>query len=68
MEKDFALVPCLAPEDESCAIGNVCRLAAALREACGAFLETLSRYTLADLVPHRRRLVRLPPPAPARDR
>jgi Rrf2 family nitric oxide-sensitive transcriptional repressor len=48
-EPDFALVECFGP-DNHCLITPRCRLKGALREALQAFVGTLDRYTLADLV------------------
>lgn len=48
-EPDFALVECFA-SDNQCVITPRCRLRGALKEALGAFLVALDRYTLADLV------------------
>ena len=48
-EPDFALVECLST-DNRCLITPRCRLRGALKEALGAFIGTLDRYTLADLI------------------
>jgi len=48
-EPDFALVECFSSGNE-CVITPRCRLRGALKEALEAFLGTLDRYTLADLV------------------
>jgi Rrf2 family nitric oxide-sensitive transcriptional repressor len=48
-EPDFALVECLTPANQ-CLITPRCRLRGALKEALGAFLTSLDRYTLADLI------------------
>jgi Rrf2 family transcriptional regulator, nitric oxide-sensitive transcriptional repressor len=48
-EPDFALVECLEL-DNQCVITARCRLRGALKEALGAFIGTLDRYTLADLI------------------
>lgn len=48
-EPDFALVECLGAGNE-CVITPRCRLRGALKEAFGAFIGTLDRYTLADLL------------------
>ncbi|SIS58383.1 Rrf2 family transcriptional regulator [Alicyclobacillus vulcanalis] len=47
MEDDFAVVGCFA--DASCVLLPGCRLRRALGEAVDAFLETLNRYTLAEV-------------------
>ena len=49
-EPEMALVPCFDPADVSCAIFSGCVLRGVLSEARGAFLATLDRHTLADLV------------------
>lgn len=48
-EPDFALVECLSSGDQ-CIITSRCRLRGVLKEALEAFVETLDRYTLADLM------------------
>ena len=48
-EPDFALVDCFSPGNH-CLITPRCRLKGVLKEALGAFMATLDRYTLADLV------------------
>lgn len=48
-EPDFALVECFTPEN-NCLITPRCRLKGVLKEALTAFVETLDRYTLADLI------------------
>jgi len=48
-EPDFALVECFTPEN-NCLITPRCRLKGVLREALNAFVATLDRYTLADLI------------------
>lgn len=55
-EPDMALVPCMEPICDACAILPACELRGALQEAQAAFLAVLDRYTLADLVAHRREL------------
>lgn len=61
-EDGFDLVDC-----GSCVIAPACGLTAALREALCAFMATLDRYTLADLLARRADMARLlqapPPPA-----
>lgn len=49
IEPDFALVECFRP-DNQCVITPVCRLPRMLAEATSQFMNTLDRYTLADLV------------------
>ncbi len=48
MEPDFGLVECMRPGN-LCPITPVCSLPAPLLEASNAFLDTLDRYTLADM-------------------
>lgn len=69
MEPDLNLVECFGPEN-TCAISPVCSLKGVLGEALSAFLETLDRYTLADIVregdaPHLIRLLNIPVEEPA---
>lgn len=49
LEEDFRIVECFDSEG-SCRITDVCRLKRVLHQALAAFLETLDRWTLADLV------------------
>jgi Rrf2 family nitric oxide-sensitive transcriptional repressor len=48
-EPDFALVECFT-RDNRCVISGLCRLPNVLNEALNAFVATLDRYTLADLL------------------
>ncbi|ASJ73815.1 Rrf2 family transcriptional regulator [Granulosicoccus antarcticus] len=48
MEPDFAVVECLRPVN-TCPITPICALPAPLIAATNAFLDTLDRYTLADM-------------------
>jgi Rrf2 family nitric oxide-sensitive transcriptional repressor len=48
-EPDFALVECFATGNQ-CIITGCCTLPNALNEALGAFMRTLDRYTLEDLM------------------
>ena len=48
-EPDFALVECFASGNQ-CLITPRCRLRGVLQEAIGAFMRTLDRHTLADLL------------------
>ncbi|HZO83506.1 MAG TPA: Rrf2 family transcriptional regulator [Candidatus Binataceae bacterium] len=50
-------VECFDAARNRCLIASICGLADVIEEACDAFLATLDRYTLADLV--RRRAERL---------
>lgn len=56
-EEDLAVMGCLAGPG-FCRIEGCCTLRRALREATRAFLATLDRYTLADLLEPRQRLAR----------
>jgi len=60
-EPDFALVECFTP-DNRCLISRFCRLPNVLNEALNAFVATLDRYTLADLLLSERDF-ELPPPS-----
>lgn len=48
-EPDFALVECFATGNQ-CIIARRCRLPEVLNEALSAFVSTLDRYTLADIM------------------
>ena len=48
-EPDFALVECFTAGND-CLITPRCRLKGVLKEALVAFVGTLDRYTLADLI------------------
>jgi len=52
-------VECFDPDKNRCVISGACGLTPVLKEACDSFLATLDRYTLADLVAKRNRLIRL---------
>jgi Rrf2 family nitric oxide-sensitive transcriptional repressor len=54
-EDKLDLVECFDPETSHCRIEPVCGLRGVLEEALDAFLKTLDRHTLADLVARRRR-------------
>jgi len=49
-ESDFAIVVCLEPVDEDCAVRPNCVLRRALERARDAFLKVLDEYTLKDLI------------------
>ena len=49
-EPDFAIVVCLEPVDEDCAVRPTCVLRRALERARDGFLKVLDEYTLKDLV------------------
>jgi Rrf2 family nitric oxide-sensitive transcriptional repressor len=66
-EDSFELVECFREGDADCRIASVCVLKRALAQALEAFVATLDRYTLADLIAPARSLTRiLAPPARAR--
>jgi Rrf2 family nitric oxide-sensitive transcriptional repressor len=54
-EDRMDLVECFDPRTSHCRIESVCGLRAVLEDALDAFLKTLDRYTLADLVARRRK-------------
>ena len=54
-EDRMNLVECFDPSTSDCRIEPVCGLRSVLEEALDAFLRTLDRYTLADLVARRRK-------------
>ena len=67
------LVECFDPDKNTCPINGACELKRVLREASQQFLQTLDRYTLADVMTRRQELVQLwgkgradPSRAPAR--
>jgi Rrf2 family nitric oxide-sensitive transcriptional repressor len=62
-EPDFALVECFATGSQ-CILTRRCQLPNVLNEALNAFITTLDRYTLADLMLSKRDFV--PPPGPIR--
>ena len=59
-EQDLSIVECFSSKN-ACKITPVCGLKAMFAEALKAFLETLDKYTLADVIQdkHRPQLVRL---------
>jgi Rrf2 family transcriptional regulator, nitric oxide-sensitive transcriptional repressor len=59
MEVELGVLGCLQGEPGYCRIEECCILRGALRDATKAFLATLDRYTLADLLKPRQALVRL---------
>lgn len=60
MESDLALVECFAGESR-CLLTGSCRLRAALGNALDAFLGSLDRQTLADLLsPQQHEILRVP--------
>lgn len=50
LEPNLSLVECFSPESNSCCIVPACGLKGIMKEALGAFLDTLDKYTLADTV------------------
>ena len=58
-EDNMALMPCFDPGDSrSCPIAVACTLSEVFDDALKAFLATLDRYTIADLVNSRRDALR----------
>ncbi|HET9463320.1 MAG TPA: Rrf2 family transcriptional regulator [Thiobacillus sp.] len=51
METGFELAECFRPGDSGCRLMPACALKPVLAEAGRAFLASLDRYTLADLLP-----------------
>jgi Rrf2 family nitric oxide-sensitive transcriptional repressor len=58
MEDDLNMVECFC-EGGSCIINPVCELKSVLTQALTAYLDTLERYTLKDLLEPRRELARV---------
>jgi Rrf2 family nitric oxide-sensitive transcriptional repressor len=56
MEDDLNLVECFC-EEGSCIIKPMCKLKTALNQALAAYLDTLERYTLFDLLKPKSQLV-----------
>lgn len=52
MEPGFELAECFKPGESGCRLLPSCALMPVLAQAGRAFLETLDRYTLADMLPH----------------
>ncbi len=50
MEPDFNVVECFDPKTNTCPIAPACGLIGVLNEAMRAFLATLDKYTLEDLL------------------
>lgn len=48
-EADFSLVECMRPGN-TCKLSPMCRLKSPLNEAMTAFMETLGKYTLEDII------------------
>lgn len=51
METGFELAECFQPGESACRLAPACALKPVLAEAGRAFLASLDRYTLADLLP-----------------
>lgn len=58
-EGDLALVECFEPGNLNCPITPVCTLRGVLGNALDAFLDVLDRYTLADLLQPRSKLIKV---------
>lgn len=58
MEPDGPLVECFDPTTNTCPIIGACRLERVLSEALECFVNTLNRYTLADMLVNQPHLVR----------
>jgi Rrf2 family nitric oxide-sensitive transcriptional repressor len=58
-EPDFAVVECMDPHGNGCAIDGSCLLRGVLEDATDAWFAVLDRYTLADLVEPSERLAEL---------
>ena len=56
MEDDLNLVECFCDEG-TCVIKPMCKLKTALNQALAAYLDTLNRYTLLDLLKPRNQLI-----------
>lgn len=58
-EENMTLMPCFEGGDSmSCPIASACTLSSVFDQALRAFLDTLDRYTIADLVASRRDALR----------
>jgi Rrf2 family nitric oxide-sensitive transcriptional repressor len=49
-------VECFNVEENTCPLGGVCSLQKILAKASRQFMKELDQYTLADLVPNRKKL------------
>jgi Rrf2 family nitric oxide-sensitive transcriptional repressor len=58
-ESNFRLVECFDPSTNQCAISESCQLKGVLLEARTAFLDTLDRYTLADMLKEKQQLIQI---------
>lgn len=59
IEPDFDLVECFNDGKNACCISPACRLKGFLLQAKKAFLDSLERYSLADIIRNETSLVRL---------
>lgn len=59
MEAELGVVECLEEGGGRCVISPACRLKGVLREATREFLDSLDRYTLADVMRQRQPMARL---------
>ncbi len=48
-EEDLTLVECFNAQTNSCPLIDICRLSAAFKRACAAFLEALDGVTIAEI-------------------
>ena len=51
-EPNLRVVECFDHQTNTCPIAGACRLQGMLREALAAFLATLNKYTVADILDH----------------
>jgi Rrf2 family nitric oxide-sensitive transcriptional repressor len=54
-ENDFYVVDCFKPDSNNCPIEPICVLKQALSNASNHFLETLEKYTIADLINNKKK-------------
>ena len=59
LEPDFDIAECFNEGSDTCRISPVCRLKNFFDQAKRAFLKTLAKYSLADIVKNRTQLVNL---------
>lgn len=59
LEPDFDIVECFNQQKDECRISPVCRLKTILTKAKKAFLSTLARHSLADLIVNKAELLPL---------
>lgn len=58
-EDNLMIVPCFDDADKSCPITAACGIPPMMEEALSAFLTTLDRYTIADMIVRREELLQL---------